>query len=200
MLKEIKLQNNRKSFLTFNWNERGTCKIGNAVVLFIESLLGNEFATSLSSSLDDNDVVFLPEEKDFRIDSKNIHRNILSDLDCEELKRFSWLFELIFIALKGVWENSSSAGNILEGSTVLVLEKNIATKNIQDIFHTWLKMREQVVEVVYQWVHLIMIYLHLEFSKEKTNELIVLIISFNLHFVIHENLVQNCPYLNPQDA
>lgn len=171
MLKEIKLQNNRKSFLTFNWNERGTCKIGNAVVLFIESLLGNEFATSLSSSLDDNDVVFLPEEKDFRIDSKNIHRNILSDLDCEELKRFSWLFELIFIALKGVWENSSSAGNILEGSTVLVLEKNIVTKNIQDLFHTWLKMREQVVEVVYQWVHLIMIYLHLEFSKEKNKRI-----------------------------
>jgi hypothetical protein len=118
-------QNNRKkkSFLTFNWNERGTCKIGNIVVLLIESLLGNELATSRSSSLDDNDVVFLPEEENnFWIYSKiSVQIYILSDLDCDEVERFSWLFKGIFIALNGLGENSSCDGNILEGSTVLVL-------------------------------------------------------------------------------
>jgi hypothetical protein len=48
-----------KEILTFDWSEEGTCKIGNELVLLS---LGNELATSVSSSLDDIDVVILSKE------------------------------------------------------------------------------------------------------------------------------------------
>ena len=96
------------SVFTKVWNERGTCRTGNEMPLFDISVVGNELATSVSSSIDDDDVVNLSTDRWWDTGFR------LSNIDCDGKNGLSWF--VIAVVFEGNWANWSCGGNILAAS------------------------------------------------------------------------------------